>query len=356
MSEERTLNLYVQGMADFNVGDEKEAQLEERETVGREATSGIDSVGCAALVRTEEEDGSHVAPDDDSEHSETSGAPQSEDQHTCTSDDTVDQLSRDIRNLIELVEKKSMLRDSSASFMRDHLRTILAKSSYRAGCENKPRQAETSSIDFLADSLINKILDMLAPRDLARFGGVSKKWYERTRQPELWKRHCLDKFPVLEKDEALFELFGADPTTDRKWQMVYPSLLKAPVWRFALHKPGKRVCNLVARVVNRLDIPQRSCPNKLTVERRFDQKHLVEFVLEATYVLHFEPETAEDVEGYRSFISYLTLRTRAGLAASDTVRYIFIPPCDYTRESLKYNGTGLMGLILSVPPASQTLI
>jgi len=350
------LRQLVQDVSGFNVGEEKEAELEEREPVGREAGSGVGGDECAAFVRAEEEDGSNVAPDEVSEHPDSAGALQSEEQHRYTSDDTVEQLSRDIRNLIELVEKKATLRDSSASFMRDHLRTILAKSSYRAGRDIQPRLGENSCMDLLSEPLSNKILGMLDPKDLAKLGSVSKKWYERTRGPELWKRHCLEKFSVLEEDEAVFELFGADPSTDKKWQTVYPALLRAPVWRFALRKPGKPVCNMVARIVNRTVIPPRILPPKLIVERRFDQRHLTEFVLEATYILYFEPETAEDVEGYRSFISYLTTRTRAGLAASDSIRYIFIPPCDYTRDTLKYKGSGLMGLILTLPSASTALM
>lgn len=44
---------------------------------------------------------------------------------------------------------------------------------------------------------------------------------------------------------------------------------------------------------------------------------------------------------------------RAGLALEGDRRIIFIPPCDYSRNVLGYDGNGLLGIVQhSYPPLS----
>mmetsp|Transcript_24059 Transcript_24059/g.94781 ORF Transcript_24059/g.94781 Transcript_24059/m.94781 type:complete len:109 (+) Transcript_24059:1482-1808(+) len=84
-------------------------------------------------------------------------------------------------------------------------------------------------------------------------------------------------------------------------------------------------------------------PSTLTVERRFALMHLTLAMLPINSpLLYFEPETDGDKEGLEGFIQYLIRRDRAGLALEQHRRYIFIPPCDYSRDR-RYEGKSLLG-------------
>ena len=84
-------------------------------------------------------------------------------------------------------------------------------------------------------------------------------------------------------------------------------------------------------------------PSELTIERRFHIVHLPTFLLPRCSILYLEPRTDQDRDGYQCFVKYLKDRNRAGLARGGDRRFVFAPPCQFTEETLGYDGEALIG-------------
>lgn len=163
----------------------------------------------------------------------------------------------------------------------------------------------------------------------------------------------------MDTDDALWHLLekawnlpAMKVTDDLRWIKIYPKLREGNQWRCGLKKTGRFVCNLIAHQVGGEDLGEvsttsyplstrpflaspfifslKSCPvisvsdvfvfdewsgqdglpHTLVVERRFNLRHLNQFVVANASILYFEPETERDRKGFESFIDYLVERTR----------------------------------------------
>ena len=115
-------------------------------------------------------------------------------------------------------------------------------------------------------------------------------------------------------------------------------------------KTGRFICNLSAHQISGTPLDEHGLPQTLIVERRFNMAHLRTFILPDSSVLFFEPLEESDRAGFKDFIDYLTKRTRAGLALEEQRRFIFIPPCEYLRSQVQYDGPSLVGVVQNAYP------
>lgn len=281
--------------------------------------------------------------------------------------DSVPALVAQLQKLLSYVAGKPSLQHGSASFMRDYLRTLLiqnsaaAEEALQAASKNQKLEDANNSDGTLRrenffrqmpDELAKHILSFLDGRNLAMAREVCRKWDEFACDDQLWKALCIKRWRSLETDEAVWKLIDRDITTDNpnKWRLLYPKVNRTPQWKCRLQKTGRFICNLVAHQIAGTPLPDAGLPNVLVVERRFNIMHLATFVLPDASVLYFEPEKESDRHGFEEFIQYLDKRTRAGLALEDQRRFIFIPPCDYTRNQVEYHGSSLLGVVQNAYP------
>lgn len=284
--------------------------------------------------------------------------------------DSIPSMVAEIRRMLDYVTSKPTLQNGSASFMRDYLRTLLAKSSIAAAesiqankkaskmlqdagidgiveC-SKPAESFTS----LPDELSKHIFSFLDGKNLALARTVCKKWNGFACEDTLWKGLCLRKWKSLETDAALWKLVFNDISRESptKWRQIYPKVYEKTRWKCRLMKTGRFICHLSAHQLSGAPLGEDGLPPILVVERRFNMLHLRTFVLPESSVLYFEPFDEADKNGFKDFIDYLIKRTRAGLALEEQRRFIFIPPCDYTRSYVGYEGTSLIGVVQNAYP------
>ncbi|KAJ8905923.1 hypothetical protein NDN08_002424 [Rhodosorus marinus] len=261
--------------------------------------------------------------------------------------DSVALLEADVRRLLDVVSGIKDQRRWSASFMRDHLRTVLARSTNLARCDLEAGALEqcTEGLDSFPETVWGRILRHLDGKDLVTLSLTSKTWHKRCEDPQVWKDLCLRRCRSLRNDSALWVMLNRSSLTDNRWRSLYPCLVKSPPWTFSLHKPGKFVSTLKAICVRNWVVEEESLPSSLLVKRRFDQCYLDKFCKPETCTLYFEPESENDV-GYNNFVKYLTDRKRAGLAHTEGRFFVFIPPCIQAKKNLNYHGNALTGLIL----------
>jgi len=210
----------------------------------------------------------------------------------------------------------------------------------------------------LSDGLAQQVFSYLDGAELAQMHGVCQRWRELASDPDLWKALTLRHWRALEFDMHVWKFI--DPTVEagdpQKWRRIYPAVSTRARWTCRLQKTGKFICNLVAHHIAGAVLGDDGLPSVLVVERRFNIHHLKNFVMPNASVLYFEPETESDSLGFHDFIDYLTKRTRAGLALEEHPpqrRFIFIPPCEYSRE-LGYYGQSLLGVVqVAYPPINQ---
>lgn len=90
--------------------------------------------------------------------------------------DSVDEITAEIRALLEYVMSRPALMDGSASFMRDQIRTLHARSADLAQkeIESKKIEEDSMSLDDLSDSVCRRILDSVDGKQLALLGAVSR--------------------------------------------------------------------------------------------------------------------------------------------------------------------------------------
>jgi len=280
--------------------------------------------------------------------------------------DSVPRMVMEIRVLIDYVQQKPLLQKGPASFMRDYLRTLLVKCSKEAEetydkerfrpedemespctCADDEKDKPKCSINMLPRFILNKIFSLLNARDLSVARRVCKAWKECGDNPESWKRFCLERWRSLETDEALWKFLDKDIdiNDEDRWRKIYPTILKNPWWRCKLQKTTKFVCNLIVHQVRGEPLGE-GMPPTLRVERRFQWEYLSSVIRTELPVLYFEPEAEKDKQGFQTFIQYLIDRRRAGLAEEENNnrRFIFIPPCAYTRER-SYEGESLLGVV-----------
>uniref|UniRef100_A0A7S2ZMD2 F-box domain-containing protein n=3 Tax=Rhodosorus marinus TaxID=101924 RepID=A0A7S2ZMD2_9RHOD len=280
------------------------------------------------------------------------------------SPDSVPRMESELKGLIEYVRRKPQLSDANAAFMRDSLRTMLIKCTREAelafetesSIVDSPSRSSSISGDdskdentavewYAVHDILEAVFRYLSAKDLSVARGVSKDWNKCGSKPSLWKQLCLRQpWRSLETDRALWSLI--DPMLDVKdpdvWRKVYPTLARRKWWRCKLMKTNKFVCNLIVHQIDGESLGD-NFPSTLTVERRFALMHLTLAMLPINSpLLYFEPETDGDKEGLEGFIQYLIRRDRAGLALEQHRRYIFIPPCDYSRDR-RYEGKSLLG-------------
>ncbi|EME31106.1 F-box family [Galdieria sulphuraria] len=298
------------------------------------------------------------------------------------SPDSVPYLLFELRMLISYISSKPVLCRGSASFIRDRLRTLIAFSS--AFVEKERSCADSvvlsqaaqgrevfeyfqkdlcplccgyfSPFNLLPDEILKQILSFLDGPDLARARKVCRKWNNLANDSNLWKELCIRKWRTLEMDVHAWKLFRGynwRPGESFCWQHLYPFLYRQKSVRCRLQKTGRFICYLIAHQYDGTPLGATDLPQTLIVERRFNVSHLENFVLQDSARVYFEPETEMDSDGYNAFIDYLIQRNRAGLALEGDRRIIFIPPCEYSRNVLGYNGNGLLGIVQhSYPPLS----
>lgn len=278
--------------------------------------------------------------------------------------DSVPALIAQLRQLLDYVANKPSLQNGSASFMCDYLRTMLIQNGISTEeanqAANKVHKAEVmagrrKSNDYfrrIPDDLSKHILSFLDGPNLAKAREVCRRWDDFASDEQLWKSLCLKRWRSLETDMEAWKLIdrAADVNGPNRWRMIYPKVSKTPQWKCRLQKTGRFICNLVAHQIAGAPLSEPGLPNVLVVERRFNILHLHTFVLPEATVLYFEPEEESDRAGFDDFIEYLHKRTRAGLALEDQRRFIFIPPCPYTRDQVNYQGRSLLGVVQNAYP------
>ncbi|CAN8075745.1 unnamed protein product [Agarophyton chilense] len=273
--------------------------------------------------------------------------------------DSVPALVNDVKRMLEYVSSKPSLQAGSASFLRDYLRTMLLQNAHSATeaiqAANKAHRVEVTAgrrksrepFKRIPDEIAKHVFGFLSGRDLARAREVCKRWNDFANEERLWKRLCLQNWKSLETDLALWRVLDNKLSLDDPhcWRNIYPKVEKTPKWTCRLQKTGRFICNLVAHQISGTPIGDAGLPNVLVVERRFNIVHLRTFILNDASILYYEPESEEDRHGFNEFIEYLNKRTRAGLALEEQRRFIFIPPCDYTRTHVDYHGHSLLGVV-----------
>lgn len=286
--------------------------------------------------------------------------------------DSVPAMVAEIRKLLDYIASKPTLQCGSASFIRDYLRTMLiqnaaaaeeaianaAKAAKEANCaggfgsDMVSGSGSSSFFRTLPDELAKHIFSFLDGKNLAIAREVHPKWNEFACEEHLWRSLCLKRWHSLETDQELWKLIDKNVTVDtpNRWRKIYPTINKHAQWLCRLQKTGRFICNLVAHQISGAALGPNGLPKILVVERRFNILHLQTFVLPDASVLYFEPEQESDRAGFKDFIEYLTKRTRAGLALEDQRRFIFIPPCDYTRTHVGYAGMSLLGVVQNAYP------
>ncbi|KAI0567780.1 hypothetical protein FGB62_1g246 [Gracilaria domingensis] len=209
------------------------------------------------------------------------------------------------------------------------------------------RRKSREPFNKIPDEIAKHVFAFLGGRDLARAREVCKRWNDFASEERLWKRLCTQNWSSLETDQALWRILDKNITMGDPncWRNIFPKIEKTPKWTCRLQKTGRFICNLIAHQISGTPIGDVGLPNVLVVERRFNIVHLQTFILNDASVLYFEPESEEDRHGFDEFIEYLNKRTRAGLALEEQRRFIFIPPCDYTRTQIDYHGRSLLGVV-----------
>lgn len=277
--------------------------------------------------------------------------------------DSVPALVMQIRQLLDYVANKPSLQHGSASFVRDYLRTMLMTNSFSAEeaieLASKSHKAEvvagrrkpSECFKRIPDELAKHIFGFLDGKHLARAREVCRRWNDFACEEPLWRTLCLKRWKALETDKDLWKLIDkeVDPDGPNRWRKIYPKVSKSSQWKCRLQKTGRFICNLVAHQISGTPLVG-GLPNVLVVERRFNILHLQTFVRPDASILYFEPEEETDRSGFDDFIEYLNKRTRAGLALEGQLRFIFIPPCDYTRTQVEYQGRSLLGVVQNAYP------
>eukprot|EP00735_Rhodelphis_limneticus_P004157 TRINITY_DN15712_c0_g1::TRINITY_DN15712_c0_g1_i1::g.18693::m.18693 TRINITY_DN15712_c0_g1::TRINITY_DN15712_c0_g1_i1::g.18693 ORF type:complete len:318 (-),score=8.98,sp/Q8IX29/FBX16_HUMAN/39.33/3e-07,F-box-like/PF12937.2/7.5e-14,F-box-like/PF12937.2/2.1e+03,F-box/PF00646.28/1.1e-08,F-box/PF00646.28/2e+03,SPOC/PF07744.8/3.6e+03,SPOC/PF07744.8/0.018,PRANC/PF09372.5/0.16 TRINITY_DN15712_c0_g1_i1:622-1575(-) len=244
-----------------------------------------------------------------------------------------------LKSFIQYVESKpTLLHQSSTSFVKDHLRTLS-----QGFPDDTTSDKNATSFSLLPDELILHIFSFLPDPDMARCTQICHHWKRLAVDDSIWKVRCQRRWRVMFSDPKHWPVFASAIPKDQEYYKMYLEVAKFKSWHCSLHKTGRFVCKLQALHIK--GPPPRSFPNELVVERRFNLSHLSSFIAPSSTVIYFEPEEAGDQEGYDSFIEYLLQRHRAGLAMQTEVRIIFIPPCEYSSETLGYSGRGLIGII-----------
>lgn len=278
--------------------------------------------------------------------------------------DSVPALVGQIRQLLDYVASKPTLQNGSASFVRDYLRTMLIQNSIAAeeaieaaSMAHKAevvagRRKANEGFKRIPDELAKHIFGFLDGHNLARAREVCRRWNDFACEEPLWKALCLKRWRSLETDEELWKLIdkNIDPAGPNRWRQIYPKVYRSSQWKCRLQKTGRFICNLIAHQISGAPLGDAGLPSILVVERRFNILHLQTFVLPDASILYFEPESESDKSGFDDFIEYLNKRTRAGLALEDQRRFIFIPPCDYTRTQVEYQGRSLLGVVQNAYP------
>lgn len=278
--------------------------------------------------------------------------------------DSVPALLHQIRQLLDYVASKPTLQNGSASFVRDYLRTMLIQNSIAAEeaiqLATKHHRADVAAgrkkqnqyFKLIPDDLAKHIFSFLDGQHLARSREVCRRWNDFACEEPLWKSLCLRKWRSLETDKALWKLIDKtiDPEAPNRWRQIFPRVNRSLQWNCRLQKTGRFICNLVAHHISGAPLGETGIPSILVVERRFNILHLQTFVRPDASILYFEPEAESDRSGFVDFIEYLNKRTRAGLALEGQLRFIFIPPCDYTRNHVEYQGESLLGVVQNAYP------
>lgn len=277
--------------------------------------------------------------------------------------DSVPALVFQLRQLMDYIASKPSLQNGSASFVRDYLRTMLLANSHAAEeaiqAASKAHKAEvvagrrkpSQCFKLIPDELAKHIFGFLDGKHLARAREVCRRWNDFACEEPLWRSLCLSRWKALETDKDLWKLIDkdVDPEGPNRWRKIFPKVSCSSQWKCRLQKTGRFICNLVAHQISGTPLVG-GLPEILVVERRFNILHLQTFVRPDASILYFEPEEESDRSGFDDFIEYLNKRTRAGLALEGQLRFIFIPPCDYTRTQVEYQGRSLLGVVQHAYP------
>ena len=239
-------------------------------------------------------------------------------------------------------------------------------------------------INSLSDKPLLQIFSLLPARVLAQCRAVCIRWRDIGATESLWYRNCVKLIPSLETDEHALPLFkaqlGITESIASRWRQAYINVEKIERFELKLKKTSRFLCTVTAYHVggsvpikeadrgdsamqgpagveeleSRKDplvdekeegnvAGQETLPSGLTVERRFHIMYLSTFLLSDCSILYLEPRTDQDRDGYQLFVKYLKDRDRAGLAVVGDGRFIFAPPCQFTKETLRYDGEALIG-------------
>lgn len=216
-----------------------------------------------------------------------------------------------------------------------------------------------SFLHSIPDEFKGHAFSILDGKDVDVAGEEFPKWNEFACEAHLWRALCLQRWRALETDEGLWRLIDKNVSRDdalNTWHKIYRTLTTGTKWTFRLEKSNTSaglntiLCNVIARQICGQPLDPSRLPETVIVKRRFNHLQLQTFVLPNAPLLYFEPEKEGDRLGFNDFIDFLANRSRAGLATEDGRRYIFIPPCEYTRNHVGYSGISMLGVIQNVYP------
>ena len=225
-----------------------------------------------------------------------------------------------------------------------------------AAQKNPDTSAEpTGPADVFSDEVIRSFFSFLDGENLAKVRLVCRKWNELACDYSLWKKLCVKKWKSLETDEALWKLVFSDVSRENpnKWHQVFPKVAGKMEWTCKLEKKDRVLCNLRAHQLQGTPLGQDELPSTIVIERRFNMLYIRNFIKPEASMLHLEPLEDEDKQGFNDFIEYLVQRNRAGFGLERDKRFIFVPPGEYTKERLGYDGPSLIGAVQSTRPSLQ---
>lgn len=195
------------------------------------------------------------------------------------------------------------------------------------------------------DVVVKRIFSFLDGKNVAVASEVCCKWNEFACEDRLQKAQCRKRWGALETDKELWKLIDETVSSAALTTLIHAQ------WQCRLQSNNESFCcNVVVHQISGPPLGANGLPKIFLVERRFNILHLQTFVLPDAALLYFEPETGSDNAGFNDFIAYLKKDARAGLALEDQRRLILVPPCEYTRSHVGYNGLSLLGFCQTAYP------
>lgn len=212
---------------------------------------------------------------------------------------------------------------------------------------------KTPSRNFgsIPEDLVNRIFSLLDGKSLANSREVCHKWNYLASAELIWKALCLERFKSLERDEDLWRLIAPRIPHDaqNRWRKVYPIVRRFSQVKAIVKNSGTYVCSAISHQISSStpDTLERLTEGRtldLDISRHINIHSLQTFARHRKALLYFEPE--REIGWFFDFIDCLRSHARAGLVQGNGHRIILVPPSEYTRRQLGYQGSGLLGIVL----------